>query len=102
MNFKTDQEYKQAQELANLLDWVSGDNTGASSKVIFRFMLGLPPTSHGKSAPSDKADRARCITLLDIKPDWWDRLDELRLLSKDWNKQVDLILEEKRNENTKV
>lgn len=38
-------------------------------------MLGFKPEPN--LAPSDPADRGRCIRLLNLIPEWWDRLDEM-------------------------
>jgi len=78
----------------HLINWASGDHTGASSKAILRFMMGLEPNHWGYMPPSDKEDRVRCIKLLRIEPEFFARLSEMRTLSKEWNEQIDLILEE--------
>lgn len=79
------------KEFLRLLEWATDDDTGTSSEYLCRYMLGLKPNKWGKSAPSDKWDRGRCIRLLNLMPSWWNRLEELR---PDWGEQIDLILEE--------
>ena len=78
----------------HLLDWATGDDTGVSSKAILRFMLGFEKNNYRFSPPYDKSDRGRCIRLLKIEPEFIVRLDEMRKISKEWDKQVDLIFKE--------
>lgn len=61
------------------LAWALSDDTGTSSKTICRYMT----STHGItgahfSPPSDAADRARCIRLLELVPEWLLRLGELQ------------------------
>jgi hypothetical protein len=65
------------KELIELIDWLTDDDTGESSKAIVRFMLGLPPKNGYYSYPHDFSDRGRCIRLLNRIPKWWERLDEM-------------------------
>ena len=78
----------------HLLDWATSDDTGVSSKAILRFMLGLRPDSWGFRPPLDKSDRGRCIRLLKTENEFFARIDEMRIISKDWDEQVDLIIKE--------
>lgn len=60
------------------LAWALSDDTGTSSKTIARWMT----STHGItgayfSPPSDGADRARCIRLLELIPEWLPRLNEM-------------------------
>jgi hypothetical protein len=60
------------------LEWLFGGDTGVSSKALCAHMLGIEVKGAlGVMAPSDAADRGRCIRLLNKIPAWWDRLDEM-------------------------
>ncbi len=87
-------------EQRRLFDWATGDDTGASSMCIARFMLGLESSVWQRHwSPSDADDRGRCKRLLDLIPTWWERLDEMRTLSEDWNKQIDILKQERASHN---
>lgn len=101
----TDKQYKK------LLEWVIGDDYGLSSQAIVRFMLGIGPKRSFYDYPADSADRGRCIRLLNLVPEWWDRLDEMKdtpkarvyiwrdgkLVTYDegWEEQIPLIKKER-------
>lgn len=78
-----------------IIEWATGDDTGSSSLDMCRFMLGLEPRRRYYERPYDKADRGRCIRMLNEVPEWWDRVDEMRGLSTEWDKQITLIKEER-------
>lgn len=63
-----------------IIEWATGDDTGVSSKALCRFMLGLTNRAASFDCPSDADDRGRCIRLLNLIPEWWDRLDEMAVL----------------------
>lgn len=65
------------EQLLKIIKWATGNDTGTSSEFLCRFMLGIEPSQRGVSVPSDAGDRGRCIRLLNLIPEWWDRLDEL-------------------------
>jgi len=73
-----------------LIKWLLSDDTGLSSMSLVEHMLGLEVTGR---APSDKWDRARCVRLLRLMPEWIDRLAEMKQYSG-WQDQVGLIAEE--------
>ena len=105
------------EEILKLIDWATGDDTGSSSEALCRFMLGLEPGGWGFQAPSDADDRGRCIRLLNLVPEWWDRLDEMAEIpgskvltfehgevERGWKEQIPLIKKEaelERNTNGK-
>lgn len=92
------------------LFWASSDDTGVSSKTLLAHMTGNPKPGY-TSPPSDADDRGRCIRLLELIPEWIERLPEL---AKDerpsnaivisasgigadtnsWAKQIPLIMKE--------
>lgn len=58
--------------------WALSDDTGTSSKTLCRFMAGLQGTGRGyESPPADADDRGRCIRLLELIPEWIERLPEI-------------------------
>lgn len=63
------------------LRWALSDDTGISSETMCAFFTNTPKHGpFGMQAPSDAADRGRCIRLLNIIPEWIERLDELKEL----------------------
>lgn len=93
------------------LFWALAMNTGMSSESIAKHMTGY---TEGRIAPpSDSSDRARCIRLLEIVPEWIGRLNELlkydqpkadtgilinssgiSTYDNSWAKQIPLIVQE--------
>ncbi len=80
------------ERLLKLLNWATGDDTGVSSEYLMRYMLGFEVKAY--CAPSDQWDRERCIRLLNIIPEWWDRIEEVR---ESWGEHVDLLIQERTN-----
>jgi len=78
-----------------IIKWLLGGDTGASSEAICAYMLGLKPANFGYMAPSDKGDRGRCIRLLNLFPEWWDRLYEMSDISEYWDEQIPIIESER-------
>jgi hypothetical protein len=62
--------------------WITGDDTGASSKTLWGVMMGSPPKS--PSSPSDGGDLGRCLRLLELIPEWRARLGEMSSVSPYW------------------
>lgn len=103
------------EKLIKLITWATGDDTGMSSNALCRWMLDLKPCQYGYSAPSDAGDRGRCIRLLNLMPEWWDRLDEMAKIpsskvtffnkngmgtrEEGWKEQIPLIREERLKAN---
>lgn len=100
---------KREEILKKAIDWATGHDTGSSSAALCRFMLGLKPASNWEyEAPSDADDRGRCIRLLNLIPEWWDRLDEMAEIpgrkvltfakgevERGWKEQIPLIKKER-------
>lgn len=83
-----------AERESKIINWATGDDTGVSSKAIMRHMSGQEPQHPwGFMPPADSADRGRCIRLLNLFPEWWDRLDEM-LQYRGWQGQVPMIKEQ--------
>lgn len=61
------------------LQWSLSDDTGVSSETMCCYFTGSP-MRQWSGAPSDAADRGRCIRLLQLIPEWVERLDELKKL----------------------
>lgn len=74
--------------------WWNGTDVGASSASIFAFFTKSPQAAHylrgmDKSLPQDAGDFGRCKRLLDIFPEWKDRLQEFAQESPGWKKLAD-------------
>jgi hypothetical protein len=95
------------------LYWVLTGDTGISSKAISKHMLNIAIEGmFGFMPPSDSSDRRRCIKLLELIPEWIDRLPEMvryddkpdtgivinssgiSAYSNSWAKQIPLIIKE--------
>lgn len=74
-NLLTLSESRVRGEALKVIEWATGSDTGASSNALCRFMLGIKSDRY--SHPLDTSDRGRCIRLLNLIPEWWDRLDEM-------------------------
>lgn len=69
-----------------LLAWMTGDYTGASSTTIAHVLSGVSqstPCLRG-STPFDSADFGRCVQLLEIFPEWRNRLHEVAAVYPKW------------------
>ena len=63
------------------LQWALSGDTGISSETMCAYFTGVKKGGpFGSQAPSDAADRGRCIRLLQLIPEWIERLDELKAL----------------------
>ena len=100
------------EQLLKIIEWATGDDTGISSMALCRHMLGIYPEQRNH-APSDADDRGRCVRLLNLIPEWWDRLDEMAEIpgtkvltfqhgeiERGWKEQIPLIKAE-RNKHSK-
>lgn len=93
------------------LEWALSGDTGISSETLCSFMTGSKISHNYFNAPSDAADRGRCIRLLKLIPEWISRLDEMKQLDKgyvtvngdtiplkeheqSWTHQIPLIIKE--------
>ncbi len=63
-------------------EWLLGNDTGSSSKSIVAYMLGIK--SRNFDAPYDPAGIGRCFRLLEIFPEWENRMPEMAYTTKDW------------------
>lgn len=66
------------------LSWVVSDDTGSSSLTIWAVMMGVTsPTGRSSrfmtlgTPPADPDDFGRCVRLLDLVPEWKNRLAEV-------------------------
>lgn len=81
------------RDLMKIIAWTIHGDTGISSKAILTHMLGLVLFSDNMTPPSDQWDRARCIKLLKLIPEWIGRLEEMKQYAG-WLSPVELIKEE--------
>ncbi|RWL14909.1 MAG: hypothetical protein EOR57_31680 [Mesorhizobium sp.] len=63
--------------------WIVGNDTGSSSKLIWKVMMGHEP-DRWKSYPSDAGDLGRCLRLLAMVPEWKGRMSDLAAVSPYW------------------
>ena len=82
-----------AKELTKIIQWFLSNKDGVSSQGICSYMLGLD-CYWGTQPPSDKGDRARCIKLLKLVPEFYRRINEMREINKEWDEQITLIQKE--------
>lgn len=71
-----------AQERA--INWISGGDTGMSSKALWTHMMGGDRPRYGWSYPLDPDDFGRCHRLLKLIPEWRARLPEMAGRSRAW------------------
>jgi hypothetical protein len=68
-------------------DWIHGHDTGISSKAIYRHMMGIPRDDRDwrfGNYPLDPSDFGRCYRLLQIAPNWRNRIGEMAKYGKQW------------------
>ena len=70
------------------LQWLLGQDTGASSHCLCATMLDLP--ARDNSWPRDGGDLGRCLRLLDLIPEWKPRLAEMRPHCAQWSSLIDI------------
>jgi len=64
------------------VDWLSGHDTGRSSKAMCRFFLTGRVMAN--DYPYDVGDFGRCVRLLQCVPEWRSRIGELAALGPVW------------------
>lgn len=70
--------------------WMANGERGISSEAMWHAIMGIPNHSKwGNCPPSDPDDFRRCYLLLQTIPEWKEKLDLLRPLSKTWSNLVD-------------
>ena len=72
----------------NPSNWIIGNDTGISSKVIWSVMMGADITKMDGDVPHDPADFGRCYRLLKLFPEWRNRLDEVATILPKWKPMV--------------
>lgn len=61
-----------------IAEWLASGDTGISSKAIMLWLsAGVTDKTWGAGTPSDPADLARCLRLLERIPEWKDRIGEM-------------------------
>lgn len=66
-----------------IIDWLLNGDTGASSRAIVEQMLNPKPGSY-LNHPRDYGDFDRCIKLLELLPEFAERIDEMSAVSPEW------------------
>jgi len=74
------------------LKWIDGDDTGVSSKTIWSVMMDviddIKDSSFYCDIPYDPSDFGRCYRLLELFPDWKERLSEVAEIFPIWEPMV--------------
>lgn len=81
---KADQS-KSVQEKA--MFWLNHGQTGMSSMTIWNCLMGTK--DFAVNIPWDPGDFNRCYGLLEMVPEWIDRLPEVAKLSPEWSRLID-------------
>jgi hypothetical protein len=74
-------------EYERVVWWWNYGEHGLSSEAIYYTMIRSAKVITGH--PYDPDDFRRCYLLLEAVPEWKERLDELKVLSKQWSNLVD-------------
>ena len=71
-------------------EWLTGTDTGASSEAILDHMLGMaaPGGDLASRYPRDVADWGRCYRLLELLPEWRERIGEMSRHGPYWTALV--------------
>ena len=64
--------------------WTTTRDTGSSSFALGAYMLGAEVGSFKASHPHDPSDLGRCLRLLELIPEWKERMGEMSVLSPAW------------------
>jgi hypothetical protein len=76
-------------DIARVMEWMVGDDTGVSSKSIAAFMCGADLSfAYWNSPPSDASDLGRCLRLLERFPEWKARMPEMASIDERWAKII--------------
>jgi hypothetical protein len=73
---------------AKVFEWLMGQDTGQSSKAIVAFMNGVRDPKL-LPYPQDPDDLGRCIRLLNLVPEYRQRLPEMKEASPQWAKLIE-------------
>jgi len=68
--------------------WLQHGEHGSSSEFMYSVLSGAR-SIHSGSFPYDPSDFKRCHGLLEMVPEWRNKLDMLKPASKTWSKLVD-------------
>lgn len=73
-----------------LLSWRLGDDTGTSSLLIWHTLTGIKDPSRytSEDTPCDVSDFGRCYRLLQLMPEWEDKLELVAEKYPNWRKLV--------------
>jgi hypothetical protein len=70
------------------LQWITGSDTGISSKTLWAVMMGAVADGDRYDRPYDGADFGRCHRLLELVPEWKPRLAEVAARFPEWGPLV--------------
>lgn len=66
------------------VEWLCTGERGESSEAIFAHLTGVPICGSRRAYPSDPDDMRRCRMLLDAVPEFHERFEEMKTVSKQW------------------
>lgn len=67
------------------IDWIAGGDCGVSSRTIWSVMMGAKVSREWlTNYPHDPSDFGRCHRLLNLMPEWRQRLGEMAPLGPQW------------------
>lgn len=71
------------------VDWLTGSDTGSSSEAILDHMMGMAAgVDLAARYPRDVADWGRCFRLLELIPEWRERIGEMSRHGPYWTALV--------------
>lgn len=81
-------------EKKRALSWIAAGDQGPSSVIIWAVMMGLvdedecnvfsPTIAGGGTVPAGEVEFGKCVRLLELIPEWRQRLDDLARISPEW------------------
>ena len=70
------------------LQWITGSDTGTSSKTLWAVMMAAVADGGRYARPYDVGDFGRCYRLLELVPEWKTRLAEVAARFPEWTPLV--------------
>ena len=75
-------------DYSNAYEWSRSWDTGISSLTIFSVLTGEPLQCSRADTPKDPEDFGRCVRLLDVAPEWRNRLQAVADRYPEWEPLV--------------
>lgn len=71
-----------------LIDWFLAGRVGCSSRAMVAVLTDRSGLVKWKDHPRDFGDFGRCLGLLDLIPEWRERLEDMKVASPEWRALV--------------